>query len=71
MKILNIVVLALLVTSCSQINPFVRESADPLIIPPNTLCDPNESLLICTNDNLTDCEGYLKDKPIQIEEIEL
>jgi len=71
MRILNIVLLALLATSCSQSNPFVREPVDPLIVPPNILCEPNESLLICRDELLTDCEGYLKDRPIQIEEIEI
>ena len=71
MKILNIVLLALLATSSSQTNPFIHKLTDPLVVPPNTLCDPNESLLICRDDTLTDCEGYLKDKPIQIEEIEI
>jgi hypothetical protein len=31
---------------------------------PFTLCDENESLLICDSAELTNCWGYLEDKPI-------
>ena len=52
MRILNIVLLALLATSCSQSNPFISKSEDPLLIPPNILCEPNEQILICDSDKL-------------------
>jgi hypothetical protein len=71
MKILNIVLLALLATSCSQSNPFVRAPVDPLISPPNILCEPNEQILYCDSDKLLACQGFiLDDRPIDIEEIE-
>lgn len=72
MKILNIVLLALLATSCSQSNPFISKSEDPLLIPPNILCEPNEQILICDSDKLLACQGFiLEDRPIDIEEIEI
>ena len=70
MKILSIVLLAVLATGCSQMNSFSKYE-DPLLLPPNTLCEPNEQLLICDSSSLLNCEGYLKDKDIIIEEIEL
>lgn len=71
MKILNIVLLALLATSCSQSNPFVRAPVDPLIIPPNVLCEPTEQVLYCDSDKLLECQGFIvDDRPIDIEEIE-
>jgi len=66
MKILSIVLLAVLATGCSQSN-----KSNSLILPPNTLCEPNEQLLICDSSSLLNCEGYLKDKDIIIEESEL
>ena len=64
MKNLNILVIALLLTGCGTFNS--------LSYPPNTLCEPNEQLLVCNSSDLTDCYGYLKDKPVDIfEEIEL
>ena len=35
---------------------------------PFTMCDENESLLICDSAELTNCHGYLKDKPLMLEE---
>ena len=57
MRILNIVLLALLATSCSQSNPFISKSEDPLLIPPNILCEPNEQILICDSDKLLACQA--------------
>jgi hypothetical protein len=31
---------------------------------PFTMCDENESLLVCDSAELTNCWGYLEDKPI-------
>ncbi len=67
MKNLNILVIALFLSGCNAYN-----SNDSLSYPPNTLCEPNEQLLICNSSDLTECDGYLKDKSLIIlEEIEL
>ena len=51
-----LIILALALTGCAE----------------HTVCEPNESLLICTTSDLTECDGYLQDKPlIIIKEIEL
>jgi hypothetical protein len=47
--------LVLIVTGCAQ----------------HTVCEPNESFLICTNSSLTECDGFLKDKNIIIEEFDI
>ncbi len=47
---------------------FEEKLAEP---PPFYTCEATESLLICDSADLTECDGYLKDKPIIIEEIEL
>ena len=66
MKILNLMLLVLFLTGCSALK---EKLAGP---PPFYTCEPNESLLICSSADLTECDGYLKDKPIIIiEEIEL
>ena len=65
MKILNLIVLVVLLTGCSMLEEkFVQP-------PPFYTCDKSEQLLICDSAELTDCAGYLKDKPIIIEETEL
>ena len=57
MKILNLIVLVLLLTGCSALQ-------EKFVKPPYTMCDKNESLLICDSAELTHCWGYLEDKPI-------
>ena len=65
MKILNLIVLVLLLTGCSVLE-------EKFVKPPHTMCDKNESLLICDSADLNNCAGYLEDKPIIIiEETEL
>lgn len=56
MKILHFrfLILALVLTSCAE----------------HTVCEPNESLLTCSDSSLTDCDGFLKDKTLIIESIE-
>ena len=54
----------LFVTGCAQTNSLLQP-------PPFYLCEPNEQLLICSSSDLTECDGFLKDKPIIIEEIEI
>tara|TARA_R110002096_G_scaffold153_3_gene668 strand:+ start:1620 stop:1784 length:165 start_codon:yes stop_codon:yes gene_type:complete len=34
----------------------------------NNVCEPNESLLVCTSSNLTVCNGFLDAKPLIIGE---
>ena len=65
MKILNLMVLVLFLAGCHM---FEEKLSEP---PPFYTCEATESLLICDSADLTECDGYLKDKPIIIEEIEL
>ena len=60
----KIFALALLVSGCSALE-------QKMLRPPYTLCDENESLLICDSAELNSCVGYLEDKPITLEETEL
>ena len=60
-----ILILALALTGCSALEQKLR-------YPPNTVCEKNESLLICDSAKLESCVGYYKeDKPITLEETEL
>ena len=60
-----IIILALALTGCSALE-------QKMLRPPYTLCDENESLLICDSAKLDSCVGYLEDEPlITIEEKEL
>ena len=60
-----IIILALALTGCSALE-------QKMLRPPYTLCDENESLLICDSAKLDSCVGYYKeDKPITLEETEL
>ena len=36
-----------------------------------TTCELNEQLLTCSDSSLTDCDGFLKDKSLIIESIEV
>jgi len=54
-----IIILALALTGCSALE-------QKLTRPPYTLCDENESLLICDSAELKNCVGFLEDKPITI-----
>ena len=66
MKILNLIVLVVLLTGCSALEEKLTQP------PPFYMCDKSEQLLICDTADLTECDGYLKDKPITIiEETEL
>ena len=61
-----------LLTGCSVMQNKMDEMNGLSCVPPvHSVCEPNESLLICDSADLTECDGYLKDKPIIIEEIEL
>ena len=64
MRVLNLIVLVLLLTGCSALQ-------EKFVKPPHTLCDKNETLLICDSAKLDSCVGYLEDKPIILEEPEL
>tara|TARA_B100000809_G_scaffold258185_1_gene300978 strand:- start:332 stop:565 length:234 start_codon:yes stop_codon:yes gene_type:complete len=72
----KIFALALLVSGCSALENKLTHYSDPLLVPPDVIgvhcvCDKPEQLLICTDESLTDCQGFLEDKPITIEETEL
>ena len=73
----KIFALALLVSGCSAFENKLTHYSEPLLEPPDGIgvhcvCDKPEQLLICTDESLTDCWGFLEDKPIiTIEETEL
>jgi len=73
----KIFALALLVSGCSVLENKLTHYSEPLLEPPDVIgvhcvCDKPEQLLICTDESLTDCQGFLEDKPlIIIEETEL
>ena len=73
----KIFALALLVSGCSALENKLMYYSEPLLEPPDVIgvhcvCDKPEQLLICTDESLTDCQGFLDDKPlIIIEETEL
>ena len=56
-----LLLLALALTGCSTTD-------HKLAPPPYYLCDEPQQLLICDDETLTDCSGFLKDKPINIED---
>ena len=75
MKTLTII-LALALTGCSVLENKLQHASEALeppdVIGVHCVCDKPEELLICTDESLTDCQGFLDDKPlIIIEETEL
>ena len=65
-----ILILALAITGCSALEQ--KLSYPPNTLLPNTVCEKNESILMCDSAELDNCWGYLEDKPlIIIEETEL
>jgi hypothetical protein len=69
MKTLTLI-LALALTGCSALEQ--KLSYPPNTLLPTTVCEKNESLLVCDSTKLESCVGYYKDKPlIIIEETEL
>ena len=69
MKTLTLI-LALALTGCSALEQ--KLSYPPNTLLPNTVCEKNESLLMCDSAELDNCWGYLEDEPlITIEETEL
>jgi hypothetical protein len=72
----KIFALALLVSGCSALENKLMNNSEALeppdVIGTHCMCDEAETLLICYDASLTDCWGYLEDKPlIIIEETEL
>ena len=69
MKTLTII-LALALTGCSALEHKLMIANDPLIIPPNviqpTVCEKPSQLLFCEDEDLLNCEGFIDDKPIDI-----
>ena len=72
----KIFALALLVSGCSALENKLTHYSE--LEPPDVIqdvhcvCDKPEQLLICTDESLTDSQGFLEDEPlIIIEETEL
>ena len=69
MKTLTII-FALALTGCSALEHKLMIANDPLIIPPNvlqpTVCEKPSQLLFCEDEDLLNCEGFIDDKPIDI-----
>ncbi len=65
MKNLNLVLLMLLLTGCNYVNGVAP--------PPFYMCEENQSLLICEDEELLECQGFLLEDRgiIIIEEIDL
>lgn len=53
-SVFKILILAAVLTGCAQ----------------HTVCESHEQLLICSNSSLTECDGYLKDKPLDLKILE-
>ena len=62
----KIFALALLLSGCSAFTDRLSEE-DPLLIPPNVI-DDNPGQIICKTEYPKMCDGFLTDKPIDIEE---
>ena len=59
MKVLLVVVMVLL-TGCSVMQDKMNEMNGLTCAPPiHTMCEPNESLLICDSADKRDCHGWL------------
>jgi uncharacterized protein YceK len=56
MKILNLMILVLLLSGCCTLE---KKIVKPPSIPPHTVCEENQQLLICESDKLEDCYGFL------------
>jgi hypothetical protein len=52
------------VTGCSEFEREMMMKKQNMEKHPFTMCDKNESLLICDSAELTNCWGYLEDEPI-------
>ena len=63
-----IIILALALTGCSALE---QKLTRPLVIPPDTICEETEQLLICDSAELDSCWGNLEDESLIIEETEL
>ena len=76
MKTLTLI-LALALTGCSALENKLSYYSELPLDPPDVIgvdcmCEKPEQLLICTDESLTDCQGFLDDKPlIIIDETEL
>ena len=70
MKTLTLI-LALALTGCSALEQKLMIDDDPLLIPPNvlepTVCEKPSQLLFCEDEDLQNCEGFIDDKPIDID----
>ena len=62
----KIFALALLLSGCSAFTDRLSEE-DPLLIPPSVI-DDDPGQIICKTEYPKMCDGFLTDKPIDIEE---
>jgi len=62
----KIFALALLLSGCSALTDRLSEE-DPLLIPPSVI-DDDPGQIICKTEYPKMCDGFLTDKPIDIEE---
>ena len=62
------IALVILLTGCAEFEKEMMIKRQYMESPPFTMCDESESLLICDSAELTNCWGYLEDKPIMLGE---
>ena len=55
------------ITGCSEFEKEMMMKRQNIEGYPFTMCDKNESLLICDTAKLENCWGYLEDEPIILE----
>jgi len=58
-----LIILALALTGCSALEQRHTDLIEP---PKYTDCVFPQQLLVCNSADLTECDGYLKDKPLTI-----
>ena len=56
------------ITGCSELEREMMMKRQNMEGYPFTMCDENESLLVCDSADLVHCWGYLEDKPIMLGE---
>jgi hypothetical protein len=58
------IALVILLTGCSEFEKEMMIKRQYMESYPFTMCDENESLLICDSEDLVHCWGYLEEEPI-------
>ena len=60
MRFLLVVVMMFLLTGCSVFQEKMNSMNGLTCAPPiHTMCEPNESLLICDSEDKTECYGWI------------